>query len=402
MKLLNTKIHQKKFLSNSRFSSSQEKINIMFIIDILWGAGGTERHLYYLIKYLNKDMFNCFIVTFDLQELFVREMRREGVKIYHIPVGRFYAPNAFIKAFLLRKIIRENKIDIVQTFHFTSDTYGVFVARLSGVKYIISSRRDVGDIKKKRHIMLNRLVNGLIDKFITVCNRVGERISITENIPRHKQITIYNGIDLKAYSVPDNNLIRNVRMELGIRENDFVVGTVAHFRPEKNYDTFFEAIKLVLASIKELRVIAVGAEELLDHFKHYCSENGMDKIVMFAADVKDVRRYIAVMDVACLVPGSNEGFSNAILEKMAMGKPLIVTDVGGNAEAVKDGENGIVIPPFDYKKLADAIIYLYENPSKRREMGRKSRERVERLFTLDKMIRSHEDLYYEAYKQCAK
>ena len=86
-------------------------------------------------------------------------------------------------------------------------------------------------------------------------------------------------------------------------------------------------------------------------------------------------------------------FSNAILEKMAMGLPLVVTDVGGNAEAVLDGYNGIVIPPYDSSKLADAIIYLYSHREKRKEMGCCSRKRIEQKFSLEKMIKNYEEYY---------
>lgn len=380
--------------SRSFMANRKEKINILFIIDVLWHSGGTEKHLYYLTKHLDKDKFNCFVVTFNLREMhIVKELRKEVKELYYIPLKRAYTPDAFAKGFELGRIIRENKIDIVQTFHFVSDTYGVMVSRLSGVKHVISSKRDIGDRKKKKQIFLNRLINGSIEKFITVCDAVGERTYSVEGVPMNKQITIYNGVDIEEYSVPNEEQIRQGKKELGIAEDAYVVGSVSHFRPEKSHDVLLQALKKAQESIKGLRAIIVGEGPLREHYMKYCSNNGLEESVIIVGKVDDVRKYVSVMDVACLVPGSNEGFSNSILEKMAMGKPLIVTDVGGNAEAVLDGENGIVIPPYDYKKLSEAILYLYKNPDKRIEMGKKSRERVEKLFIMEKMIKKHESLY---------
>jgi glycosyltransferase involved in cell wall biosynthesis len=267
------------------------------------------------------------------------------------------------------------------------------IARLSGVKHVISSRRDIGDTKKRRHLIINKICNTLIEQFITVCDAVGKRLKVDESVPESKQTTIYNGVDLNKYKLPDKAATIRERRSLAIKEDDFVTGYVANFRPEKNHDVFFEAIAKVKTEINSLKVVVVGDGPTEENCRSYCRNNGLDNIVLFVGRKNDVRKYIAVMDVACLVPGSNEGFSNSILEKMSMGKPMIVTDVGGNAESVVDGDNGIVIPPLDSQKLADAILHLYKNPSIRKEMGRQSRKRVEKFFALDNMIKAHEEFY---------
>jgi glycosyltransferase involved in cell wall biosynthesis len=99
------------------------------------------------------------------------------------------------------------------------------------------------------------------------------------------------------------------------------------------------------------------------------------------------------MDVACLTPGRNEGFSNALIEQMAVGLPLIVTDVGGNAEAVIDGVNGYVVPVGDAGALSAALIRMYQNREAQRAMGRASRQRAEERFSLDRMCAEHARLY---------
>lgn len=370
-----------------------QKINILFITDGIWYSYGAERHLYNLVRSLDKKRFSCLIVAFVIKGTFVEEFRRAGIQIIHMPIERIYSPAAFRKALAIRRIILEYHIDIVQTYHFMSDTFGVLVSRLSGIRHIISSRRDTGDKKTKRQLILNRFANRLIEQFITVCDEIGRRISVDEGVPDSKCTTIYNGIELSDYPIPERDRVNDERKRLHLNVQDFIVGMIANFRPEKNYDIFLRAVKEAKKAISDLKVIAVGDGPTLGECKEYCRKNGMNEYVLFPGMLKDVRNYISVLDVACLVPGSNEGFSNAILECMAMGKPMIVTDVGGNAEAVLRDVSGIVIPPRDDQKLSERIVYLHDNESVRLEMGRKSRKRVEQLFTIDNMVQKHQQLY---------
>ncbi len=249
---------------------SQKKINILYIIDTLCGQGGTENHLHYLCKYMDREKFNCTIVSFNVWGTFVEKVRESGTKVYHLPVARYYTPGALMKSFQLQKIIKENKIDLVQTFHYKTDTYGIVTAKLAGVKHLISSRRDVGDYKSKHHFIVNRLCNRFVERYIAVCREVGRRMTINEGIPESKQTVIYNGVHLESFTVPDREFITNERKKLGIEEHDFVIGSVANFRPEKNHDIFFQAVMEARSKIKNLKVIVVGQGPRLDASKQYC------------------------------------------------------------------------------------------------------------------------------------
>jgi len=376
-----------------------EKINIMYIIDCLSGIGGTENHLSYLTTMLDKEKFNFIVVIFDLGEnQIVEKMREEGVPMVHIPVGRYYTYNAIKQAFRLSKIIKQNEIDIVQTFHFKSDFYGALVAHFSGVRHIISSRRDIGGIKKKWHIFLTRKIDRFVEGYIVPCNAIGKVIVKKEKILSSKIQNIYNGTNIEAFSPSDTMAVVQTRRQLGLSESDFIIGTVAQFRPEKGYDIFFKAIEKTKARIKELKVIVIGGGPLFDYYSNYVKDKGLAGQVILTGQTGKVEQYLKILDIACLVPTKNEGFSNSILEKMATGLPLIVSDVGGNAEAVLDGYNGKVISPNNVDELVDAVVELYNNAHKMKDMGKKSRQRVEKLFTLKNMIENHEKYYEKILK----
>jgi glycosyltransferase involved in cell wall biosynthesis len=374
-----------------------KKIKILFIIDYLygWSGGGTETHLLSLTRLLDKKKFDCFIIAFDTGATpLTKKFNEIGVNIIHVPVGKFYTPNALWQAIKISRLIQNLKIDIVQTFHFKSDTYGVLTAKLSGAKNIISSKRDIGDIKSKWHYWLNTQINHYIDGFIVVADAVGNVVKEKENVPNIKIITIYNGVDINKFYPASVDEYTFARKNLDIKFEDFVVGMVAVFRREKNHEILLDTARKISEIIKEIKIILVGGGPLLESYKEYCKRNGLSDKVIFSGPTLDVKQYLNAFDVACLVPSSNEGFSNSVLEKMAMGLPLIVTDVGGNSEAVRHGYNGIVIPAGDADALCAALLEMYRNPNKRKQMGQNSRIRAEQEFSIKQMIKKYEE-YYE-------
>ena len=369
-------------------------INILYIMDHFHGTGGTERHLTYLVGQLPREQFRCRIVVLDLApNRWVDAIRAAGIPVIHVPVTREYAPGALPRALELSRIIRANETDIVQTFHQKSDTYGALIARLSGVRHIVSSKRDAGALKKPRHYFLNRRLRGLFEKVIVVADSIGDVVVTKEQVPRSKIVRIYNGVDISAFAPPTPQQRTQARERLGFTGDDFVVGMVARFRPEKSYDVFFEGAFAAAREIPRLRILAMGGGPLLEHFRKRYARECAELRVQIINDVTDVAGYLHAMDLGCLLPAGNEGFSNSVLEKMAVGLPMIVTDVGGNAEAVIDGDNGRVIPPRDAEAFRRALIGIYSDPTARAQMGQRSRQLVEEKFTLQRMCEAHAALY---------
>lgn len=371
-----------------------DKIRLLLAIDYFHGTGGTEKHLAQLVQLLPRDEFECRVVVFDLgANTLIDEMRAAGIPVHHVPVRRIYTPYAMWRAAELAGIIRRNRIDIVQTFHQTSDTFGALVAKLSGVRHIVSSKRDTGQLKRPIHVFLNRRLRFLFENTIVVAEAVGDAMVAAEGLDRSRLVRIYNGVDTRTFAPPDSHEAAAARRRLGFGDSDFVIGKVAAFRPEKNHGVFFEGAAKAMDAIPSLKVLAIGGGPLLDHFRALHDIERFRSRIVFTGPVEDVAQYLEAMDVGCLIPGKNEGFSNAVLEKMAAGLPMIVTDVGGNAEAVIDGENGIVIPPGDADAFCAALVRLHADLDGRLAMGRKSRQLAEERYSLREMCRKHEMLY---------
>jgi glycosyltransferase involved in cell wall biosynthesis len=369
-----------------------KKIRVTYLIDRLRYFAGTEKHLYQTVSLIDKNEFSVNIITFECFDEIRKSFSNAGVTIDVFDIDKLMTIKTFSNIYKLANLIKQYRPDIVQTFHFTSDTIGVIAAKLAGVPVIISSRRDMGDLKTRRQILMNKLINPHIDKFISVCERVKEGINEAENIPLNKIHTIYNGVEVSRYEYGENATMK-ARDSIGIERNRFIVGIACLFRPEKDVELFFKAVSKIHEYIEKLTVLAVGTGPNIDKLKDYCRRNGLSDRVIFTGYVNDVRPYVMSMDVVCLTPVKNEGLSNAILEEMAMGKPVIATDVGGNAELIVHGENGYIISPGDADDLAEKIMHLYRDQALRRSMGLASRKRVEQLFTIDIVLENIQNHY---------
>lgn len=371
-----------------------ERIKILFIIDYFHRTGGTEKHLAQLVTGLPANEFSCSIVVFDLgTNPLLDDLRRHGVPIISLPVKREYVPNAAFQGWRLARLIRRNRYNIVQTMHQKADTYGALTAWLSGCRRLVSSKRDTGELRRPWHSFLNRRLRSLFQVYIMVSAAVGAAVTARDRVPRERVVTIYNGVDTARFRVASVQERAEARARLGFALEDFVVGMVAGFRPEKNHDMFFDGLKNVLSKVPSLRVLAVGAGPELARFQREIAATELGARTTFTGAVDDVLPYLWAMDAGCLTPGSNEGFSNSVLEQMAVGVPMVVTDVGGNSEAIVDGESGRVVRAFDSGALARALIDLHSNSATRVAMSIAARRRIEERFSLQQMCAEHASLY---------
>lgn len=369
-------------------------IEILFLIDYFHRTGGTEKHLAQLIAGLPSKDFRATVVVFDLGiNPLLEELRQRGVPVIHLPVAREYVPNALHQAWRLSRLVRRHRYDIVQTFHQKADTFGALIVWLSGARQLVSSKRDTGDLRKPLHKFLNRRLRGLFDAFIMVADGVRVVVTARDRLPPERIFTIYNGVDTAWFVPPAAAERQAAREQLGLGREDAVVGMVAGFRAEKNHDVFFAGVERACAAVPSLKVLAVGGGELLESYRRRIGDSRLAPLTRFAGEVIDVRPWLWAMDVGCLTPGSNEGFSNAAIEQMATGLPMVVTDVGGNAEAVVNGATGYVIAPNDVAAVSAALERAFADPTRLREMGRAARQRVEACFSLEAMCAAHAQLY---------
>ena len=379
-----------------------QRITILYIIDVFLEMAGAERNLFEVVTRLNPQRFKPIVMCLEGGRP-LDFLRNKGVETTDLKLKRIYTPYAFLKAIEIFRIIKQYNVKIVITYHESSDFLGSVVAKLAGVPVIISSRRDMGYKLKKRHILIYKLINRLFNRIITVSDAVKNVICNRENAPLHKIVTIHNGVELEKFS---KQLDRNtIKQSLGLRSNRPIIGILAGLRPIKGHKYFLEAASLILQKFPETYFLIVGwYDKNGDYFKELKAlirKLNIEENVIFIGGRSDIPEVLSIVDVP-VFSSINEGFSNAVLEAMAVGKPVVATNSGGTSEAVIDGETGILVPPCNSEALASAVMVLLDNPEKAKNMGEEGKKRAKQLFSINKMIQSIENLYEKLLSETEK
>jgi L-malate glycosyltransferase len=189
---------------------------------------------------------------------------------------------------------------------------------------------------------------------------------------------LYNGVDLERYA-PGHS-------------EPATIGIVANYRPVKDLDLFLRAARLVAAEVPEAVFLLAGQGPLRDQLGRLAEELGISGRVTFTDGRGEVPAHLRRMSIGCL-SSQSEGFSNAILEYMAAGLPVIATDVGGNAEAIDYGVTGYLVRERTPEAFARPIVELLRDRNRRDEMGRRALERCRERFEIGGAIRRLEDYY---------
>jgi glycosyltransferase involved in cell wall biosynthesis len=208
---------------------------------------------------------------------------------------------------------------------------------------------------------------------------------------------IHNGVDTSRYGA-GADAAANGRPEglTEIPEGCLVVGSVGRLHPVKGHRYLVEAWPHVRRRFPEARLLLVGPAwpDQEKTIRDAAAGAGVSDRLVLAGLRDDVHRLLPRMDVVAL-PSLTEGFSNVIIEAGAAGRPVVATRVGGNPEAIVEGETGLLVPPRDPVALGDAINTLLADPERRQRMGAAARRRVHALYTVERMVERWEKLYLE-------
>jgi len=323
--------------------------------------GGGERAVLKLAALLPQYGYRASILTFSANpESFA--LRSSPCPIYLLPLRRTYDLTAMCAALDLGAFLRDQRIQIVQTFFESSDLWAGFATKTMSDAKLVWSRRDMGILRKRKHRLAYRLLAGLPDAVFAVSEQVRRHTIEVDGINPAQVRTIYNGLDLSDWERVPGTTKTSGKLH---------VTTAGNIRRVKGHDIFIQAAGAIVPHFPnvsfsiagdvlepgyyaELQALVDGLQ-LTEHFR-------------FAGGVNDLRQHLSDADIFVL-PSRSEGFSNAIIEAMAASLPVVATDTGGNSEAVKDGVSGILVPPDDPAALAAAILQLLSNPSLAKDMG---------------------------------
>jgi glycosyltransferase involved in cell wall biosynthesis len=375
-------------------------LHVLFVTQSL-ELGGTEKQVVALADRLNTHRISCSIFTFQKDGALKEEVQSKRIRLYTGGLSKGDIPRRCWKIaaaqWKLVRCIREVKPTVLHAYLPLTTFLGAVAAEVAGVPRIIISKRALGT-HQDRHPLLrivDRLANALSD-IITVNSKAVWRDTIQrDHVAPSKLRLIYNGIDYaKIDRVGSTNLSR-LKRDLKIGANEKIILNVANYIPYKGHFDLLRAAHIVLREAPESKFLLVGEDRgLLGQLQVMAAELGIQRQALFLGKRQDIRELLTISHVS-VSASHEEGFSNAILEAMAAGLPVVATDVGGSPEAVLEGITGWLVPPRRPDILASRILSLLKNADQASAFGQRGRMRIQKSFSMNRMVESHLDLYRE-------
>jgi glycosyltransferase involved in cell wall biosynthesis len=320
-------------------------------------------------------------------------------KLGHIPKafslgGSFARPNTLLQIGRLAAWLREHRAEVLHVHDFYATLIAVPAAKLAGCRVIVG-RLDLAHWHGKARRALLMLLTQAADHVIANADAIKEMLIREERIAPEKISVIRNGLDLPRF---DRRRAEGLKAPLPEVKGPVVVHVANMTHPVKRQEDLIDAIALLARDGRRLDAFLVGDGVRKPALQEKARALGVADRVHFLGHRHDVPAIYshATMGVLC---SSAEGLSNAVMEGMAAGLPMVVTSVGGNPELVEDGVRGHVVPPRQPAELAKAFARVLDAPEQAAEMGRKARTFVERELSLRKMVAEHDALYRRLAKR---
>lgn len=240
--------------------------------------------------------------------------------------------------------------------------------------------------------LASRLLAAATDQLVAVCRDAGERYARVSGVDPKRFAVLYNGVNTQRFK-PDEALRQALRDKHGMPHDKLVVLTVASLTPVKCHQTLIDAAAIVRDQIErsvEYRFVGEGAQR--EALEAQVKALGLDGVVTLPGGSDQVPELLAAADLFVL-PSRLEGMSNAIIEAMASGLPVIANAVGGNVELIDEGVSGMLSEPETPASMAAALVELLTDDELRLKLGRQARQRTESLFSIEAMMRNYAQCY---------
>ncbi len=344
--------------------------------------GGTERQFVQTLRALDPAHFQITVCCLKKTGPFLEDVQAMGFPILDFPVRSLYGPDTLRQQLRLFRMLRAERIQILHAFDFYSNIFALPVARAAGVPVTLASRREIAGDRSRAQRFAIRLACSVASGVVANSQAAGSVLTGVFGESPRKVAVIPNAIDLDAFRPARPR--EQVRSELKLAEDSILIGTVAALRPEKQLDLFVRAAAVAHRSMPNLRFVIVGEGTERRRLESFISDARLQSCVHLLGDRDDVPDWIDAFD-AFVLSSQTESFPNAILEAMALGKPVVATRVGGTPEVVEDGATGFLVPNGKPEALAMSMIQLARDSSLRTRMGNAARARVHGNYTLAKL-----------------
>lgn len=378
-----------------QFSLALEKrprTKVLFV-SVHLNYGGAEVGLLTTLKNIDRDRFDCTVVSIEKKGVIGEAIERLGFKVIYLDArARLFNIGLVMK---MIGVLRKEKPDILHTSLFYANFFGRAAALFRRPAVILTEERSMYTEKRFYHVAIDRALSAITDK-IVVCSDSVLRFTVNqEGIAGDKFRLMYNAVDTERFNVSETR--DALRDGYGFSKEDFIIGSVGTLIPKKGHRFLIEALSGLINEAPRIKLLMIGAGESAAELTGFAKARGVNERVVFLGSREDVPQLMKSMDVFVL-PSLQEGFPRTIVEAMYSGLPVIASDISGVPEIISDGENGLLVPPGDVSALAGRISALYRDPDLRKRLGENARKRVENGCLPRDYVPRLEGLYSELLK----
>ena len=349
-------------------------------------SGGTQRHLLEVLRLIDRARFVPLVIAAKSGGPLGAAVRASDVELVDLNLGRTMVSRDFLRC--VRETVatlRARRVGIVQYFEWRAGMIALMAARRAGGCRIVAARRSVPKERGAQRLLAELVV------------RAADRIIVNAELLRpsgragQRTDVIASGVDTDVFRPTDSDAEAKVR--LGLAADRPVIGTVGRLEPRKGTATLVAAVAALRAEGRhDATLVVVGDGPLRAELAAGAERLGIRSHVRLLGDRADVSAVLAALDVFVL-PSRTEGMSNALLEAMAMARPVVATAVGGTPEVIADGESGLLVAADDPTAMAAAIGRLLDAPVLAARIGAAARQTVEARYGARSMVRRLEAVY---------
>lgn len=357
--------------------------------------GGAQQQIVELANNLDPESFDVHVVSLARFVPLADSLK--------IPVERQHVVDKRWKfdvtvPFRLASLLRSIDANIVHGFLFDAEIACRLAARLAGVRINIGSERNCDYSRSKIQLLTYRITKSLQSKCVANSNAGARFNSELLGYPISHYAVVHNGVNLGRFRPGD---AVTVRKRHNIGSEKIVLGVFASFKAQKNHKLFFRAAAILAARYDNLRFLLVGDQlhggiHGSDRYKEEINDL-VDKLkirhlCVFAGNQTQVEEYYRACDLTVLA-SNHEGMPNVVLESLASGVPVIVTDISDNRMLVPHGEVGFLVPSGDLEQLIEQVSNLVEDDALRRRMSEQAVKWIEQKFSVQKMAQRMAQTY---------
>ncbi|MCC7494854.1 MAG: glycosyltransferase [Fimbriimonadaceae bacterium] len=379
-----------------------EPLRVLNLITALT-TGGAEMMLLRLLQVVDRARFEPLVVALSPGGAMVPRLQAAGLRLADLGLPRSLPdPRGALR---LARLLRRERIDVVQSWMYHADLLGSLVAGRHGVPVAWGIHNSALDPRRAKR--LTRLVRAACARLswrwpraVVCCSQAARRVHCEVGYNPAVMRVIPNGFDVQTWR-PQPALRPVQRAQLGVPAEVPLVSLVARFDADKDQATFLAAAARVAAALPAVRFVMCGRDILATNpvLGSWLQQHQLTDRVLLLGERDDLPELLQAVDLACSSSAS-EAMPLAVGEAMACGLPCVVTDVGDSAPMV--GDTGLVAPPQDPAALAAAMLQLLREPAAARQArGAAARQRIATQYSLDAIATQYQQLWAQLHAERA-